>query len=200
MPGAGLRDSWRIATALPVMGVMHVAVAVQQVDRCASYTQQNSQCGGTRQRQPHQAGNAADGRCQRAVGHGRNRVKAQRRETELSGCWRGLMGKLRQAQAGHEGQQAAVCHGTGVVWRACFAAKRKRDRLGFGATGQAVGAVPGGHQGECQQQGKRHTGCKTGLNPRWRKLHGPGPQPVGQQCIHLRWQAHELRGKPRRAG
>ena len=91
------------------------------------------------------------------------------------------MRQLRQAQAGDQRQQGAIGNRTRIVQRRGLAPKGKRNRLGARAAGQVVHAIPGGHQGDDQERNERHAGRHLRRQPGRCQLHGPGPQPVGQQ-------------------
>ena len=64
------------------------------------------------------------------------------------------MGELCQAQAGDQGQQAAIGNGACIVGRIGLAAKRKCDRLGARVACQVIHGVPGGGHGYRQHEGE----------------------------------------------
>ena len=130
-----------------------------------------------------------------------NPEQRERAEAELGQRRRGLVRQLGQAEAGDQGQQAAVGDCARVVGWFRFATEGESQRLGLRAARQEIDAVPGGKQGQRQQQDEGDAGREIRRHPGRRRLHRPGAEPIGQQPVEFRRLAQQAGRQPwRRPG
>ena len=180
----------------PAPAVVGVTAGRPYHHRHAAQPQQRRQRGRPCQCQPRQSCNEREGRRHGAMGHGRHRKEHQGCATELHHIARGLMRELREAQAGNQRQQAAIGYRAGIVGGRGFAPEGEGHRLGARAARKVVNAIPGGRQGDDQQECERQADRNVGGDPVGRQLDGPGAQPVRQEPFGVGGHAAKQRAQP----
>ena len=120
-------------------------------------------------------------RLRRAKRARRHRVQKEGDARELRHVGRRLVAELQQAERCDQRQQGAVGNGARIVDRISFTAESEGQRLGrFGAC-EVVGAVPGQHQHQRQQDRERDACGQRWTEPGAEQFHEHRAEPVRQQ-------------------